>query len=211
MVALERFRSSVFAVVSCQLVTAGKAPFTALPWAFIGLLTWRSHREMEGKKEQKVLGFITISTSNFTRLNYSCSLICRLPPLGFPPNTHTHIQPRGGQAEQFYTTAILMSQHTQLAVNEVFQHCSMLIHNPKFTLKWISFCSLYYHTSAHPCTSAHTRKSKEGVWNVNEVSSSGSPDGRRDGLLFSACSYLTMIESLPAVCVCFVRGVCVRV
>lgn len=116
----------------------------------------------KGEKGQKVSQFITISTSNFTRLNYSCSLLCRLPPLGFPPKTQTHTlsytctQPRGGQAEQFYTTAILMSQHTQLAVNEVFQHCSMLIHNPKFTLKWISFCSLYYHTSAHPCTRTHT-------------------------------------------------------
>lgn len=30
-VALEWLRSGVFAVVSCQLVTAGKAPFAALP------------------------------------------------------------------------------------------------------------------------------------------------------------------------------------
>lgn len=31
MVALEWLGSGVFAVVSCQLVTAGKTPFTALP------------------------------------------------------------------------------------------------------------------------------------------------------------------------------------
>lgn len=103
-----------------------------------------------------------------------------------------------------------MSQHSQLAVNEVFQHCGMLIHNPKFTLKWISFCSLFYYASTHQYTHTRARKWGGGLWNVNEVSSSGSPDGRRDGLLFSACSYLAMIESLPAVCVCLFQDVCVQ-
>ena len=115
-----------------------------------------------------------------------------------------------------------MSQYTQLAANEVFQHCGVLIHNPKFTLKWILFCSPNHQPSATPLpTHTHTQTHIHvhtpwggGIWNVNEVSSPSSPDGRRDGPLFSACSYLSMIESLPAVCACVclpVRSVCVCV
>lgn len=105
MVALEWLRSSVFAVVSCQLITSGKTPFAALPWALIGLLTWETERE----REEKVSHFIIISTSNFPRLSYSCSLTHRFTPSAFintctPPLFTHRAQGPGRQTFQWANT-----------------------------------------------------------------------------------------------------------
>lgn len=110
-VALEWLRSGVFAVVSCQLITSGKTPFAAFPWALIGLLTWEAEKETE----EKVSYFIIMPTCNFPRLNLQLFTNIQIYTFDFYKYMHTpylHAEPRGRAGRPVMTQQPFQSANT---------------------------------------------------------------------------------------------------